>query len=84
MTMTTIQKWGNSQGVRLPKAVLDVLSLRENDAVEMVAENNEIIIRKATHKRRAKKSLEERFAGYTGDYQCEECDTGKPVGIEVW
>ena len=84
MMMTTIQKWGNSQGVRLPKAVLDVLFLQENDAVEIVAENNEIIIRKATHKRRAKKSLEERFSGYAGDYQCEECAAGKPVGMEVW
>jgi hypothetical protein len=30
---TTIQKWGNSQAVRLPKAVLEKASLKENDAV---------------------------------------------------
>ena len=82
--MTTIQKWGNSQGVRLPKAILDALSLQENDAVEIVAENNSIIIKKAIRKRRAQKSLEERFQNYTGNYQCTEWNTGKPVGKEVW
>ncbi|RAZ46220.1 AbrB family transcriptional regulator, partial [Klebsiella oxytoca] len=25
----TIQKWGNSQGLRIPKALLDALGLRE-------------------------------------------------------
>ena len=82
--MTIIQKWGNSQGVRLPKTILDALSLQENDAVEIVAENNSIIIKKATRKRRAKKCLEERFKNYTGNYQCTEWETGKPVGKEVW
>ena len=82
--ITTIQKWGNSQGVRLPKTILDILFLQENDSVEIVAENNTIIIRKPARKRRAKKSLEERFKNYTGDYKCAEWDTGKPVGKEVW
>ena len=82
--LTTIQKWGNSQGVRLPKTVLDVLFLKENDTVEIVTANDSIIIKKATRKRRAKKSLDERFLNYTGNYQCSEWDTGKPIGKEVW
>ena len=32
----TIQKWGNSQGLRIPKALLDAIGLRENDRVELV------------------------------------------------
>ncbi|MCL1849017.1 MAG: AbrB/MazE/SpoVT family DNA-binding domain-containing protein, partial [Clostridiales bacterium] len=76
--MTTIQKWGNSQAVRLPKAILEEMSLQENDRVEIIAENDVIIIKKTTRKRRAKKSLEERFKDYDGDYQCEEYDWGKP------
>ncbi len=82
--LTTIQKWGNSKGVRLPKAILDALLLHENDSVEVYAESESIIIRKAARKRRAKRSLEERFEGYSGDYQCVEWDTGKPVGREEW
>ena len=82
--LTNIQRWGNSQGVRIPKPILDELFLQENDQVEIVADKNTIIIKKAARKRRAKKSLEELFAGYTGNYKCEELDTGKPVGKEVW
>lgn len=81
---TTIQKWGNSQGVRLPKAVLDELFLQENDRVEITTGKDSIIIKKTTRKRRAKKSLEERFENYTGDYQCAEYDWGEPAGREVW
>ncbi len=81
---TTIQKWGNSQGIRIPKALLDSLLLKENDPVEIISENDSIVIKKATRNRRAKKSLEERFEGYTGNYECAEWDTGKPVGGEVW
>jgi len=81
---TTIQKWGNSQGVRLSKAILDKLFLQENDQVEVITNDDSIIIKKATRKRRAKKSLEERFLGYTGNYQCIEYDWGESTGREVW
>ena len=82
--LTTIQKWGNSQAVRLPKLVLKSLFLQENDSVEITTENDAIIIRKASRKRRAKKSLDEHFDNYNGDYKCSEYDWGKPVGKEVW
>ena len=82
--LTTIQKWGNSQGVRLPKTILDKLFLQENDQVEIDTENSSIIIKKATRKRRAIRSLDELFSNYTGNYKCEEWNTGKPVGKEVW
>jgi len=81
---TTIQKWGNSQGVRLPKTILDELSLQENDLVDIMINNESIIVKKAAKKRRAKVSLEERFKDYKGDYQCKEYDWGGPVGKEVW
>ena len=32
----TIQKWGNSQGLRIPKALLDAVGLKEHDRVELV------------------------------------------------
>lgn len=78
---TTIQKWGNSQAIRLPKGLLEVASLRENDRVEVHAENGCIIIRRAAKKHR---TLEERLASFIGDYNCSEWDTGKPQGKEVW
>jgi len=82
--LTSIQKWGNSQGIRLPKSILEELLLHENDSVEILIENDYIVIRKATRKRRSKVSLEARFANYSGKYQCEEIDWGKQAGNEVW
>ena len=78
--LTTIQKWGNSQAVRLPKNILEIASFRENDQVELIAEPDCIIIRRAGKKHR---TLAERVADYHGEYRCKEWDTGKPQGNEV-
>ena len=79
MMYGTIQKWGNSQGIRLPKAVLAAAMLGENDAVEIEASEDGIVIRKVRHYR----DLHELFAGYSGDYVPTEFDTGSDVGLEV-
>lgn len=77
---TTIQKWGNSQAVRLPKAVLEMASLKENDRVEIKVQDGNLVI--IPVKKRL--SLKERIAEYQGDYHCSEWDTGKPAGKEVF
>jgi len=82
--LTTIQRWGNSQAVRLPKAILESSFLQENDQVEITTVNETIIIKKTNRRRRAKKSLKERFENYAGNYNCTEHDWGKPAGKEVW
>ena len=80
----TIVKLGNSQGVRLPKHILDSVSLSKNDKVEITTEGNIILIRKLESKRKHK-TFEERMAGYEDNgYVFEECDTGPPVGREIW
>ena len=48
---TTIQKWGNSQGVRIPKSILEAVSFKTNDRVDITAEDNKIIIRKIVDKK---------------------------------
>lgn len=78
--ITTIQKWGNSQGIRIPKVILDSVQLKENEEVAMIAENGKIIIEKA----KKRKTIVELFEGYKGDYQPEEIDWGSPRGDEVW
>ena len=80
---TTIVKWGNSQGVRLSKHLLDSVNLSGNDVVEIVAENNSIIIKKANDKK-PYQTIQERFQGFDGDYEPTEIDWGKPAGEEVW
>lgn len=77
---TTINRWGNSQAVRLPKRALEIASLNENDRVEILAEQDCIIIRRTNKNHR---TIEDRFNGYSGDYVCTEADTGTTVGKEV-
>ena len=79
MLYGTIQRWGNSQGIRIPKGALAASHIGENDAVEIIAEKNTITLRKVNRP----KSLDELFAGYHGDYHPVEFDTGADVGLEV-
>lgn len=46
---TRLIKIGNSQGVRLPKVVLDQLQL--TDAIELEVQGNQLIIRSGAHPR---------------------------------
>ncbi len=78
-----IQKWGNSQGIRIPKHVLESARLKEADSVEIMVEDENIIIRKAAPDFKHK-TIEELFEGYEGDYEPIEIDWGKPVGREIW
>ncbi len=77
--LAKIQRWGNSQGIRIPKALLSSAAFSENDEVEILAFDNRIVIEHAQRH----KSLKERFKNYNGDYECSEWDTGSPVGREV-
>lgn len=67
-----ICRWGNSHGVRLPKALLDLVGLKENDTVSLSIEGETVIIKKTSD--RPYLSLQERFAGYTGDYEPSESE----------
>ena len=77
-----IQKWGNSQGIRIPKTALEDALFNVNETVELVVEDNKIIIKKAKTKKHI--TLEDRLKDFEGEYSFEECDWGKPVGNEVW
>ena len=78
----TIQKWGNSQGIRIPKAFLEALGMMENDLVELNRVDDNIVITKA--KKQKELTLEDIFKDFNGEYVAEEFDWGSPVGKEVW
>ncbi|MBP3284001.1 MAG: AbrB/MazE/SpoVT family DNA-binding domain-containing protein [Clostridia bacterium] len=42
-----VQKWGNSQGIRIPKYILEEVGLKINDEVEFENSDGKIIIKKA-------------------------------------
>lgn len=79
---TTIQKWGNSQGIRIPKAFLDALGMSENDVVELDRVDDNIVIKKV--KKENDLTLDDIFKDYDSQYKAEEFDWGSPAGKEVW
>ena len=85
---TTVVKWGNSHGIRLPKVFLENIKIKENDPVDVILEKNRIIIKKIDQKKH--KTIKQRLLEFYGDdykkhgkYQ-KEIDWGKPVGKEIW
>lgn len=83
MYTAKIQKWGNSQGLRLPKYILDKADIREGDTVEVALEDNKIIIFQP--KRVLKNyTLNDLFKDYKGSYKPTETDWGGPAGKEEW
>ena len=76
----TIQKWGNSNAIRLPKPILKTANISERDTVQIIALPNEIIIKKAGKKHIP---LRERMKGFHAVYEAEKIDI-TPVGDEVF
>ena len=84
---TTIVKWGNSQGVRLPKVLLERVNLSDSDAVEVTVESGTIIIKKV-EKKRAHIPLAARLESWDGaPYELTSEDREwldmRPAGEEV-
>ena len=77
---TNIQKWGNSQGIRIPKVLLDTVNWSENEQIVITVDNGKLIIEKAQNR----KNIKELFKNYKGDYEQVEMDWGDPVGEEIW
>jgi antitoxin MazE len=81
--VTKIQKWGNSQGLRLAKQVLEEAHISVGDDVDVKTRDGLIVI-SPVRRVRGKRSLEELVSRMPKDYKAEETDWGKPVGREVW
>ena len=81
--VTKVQKWGNSQGLRLAKQVLEDAHISVGDHVEVTIREGTIII-SPVRRVRGKRSLQELVSGIPRSYQTEEVDWGKPVGREAW
>ena len=81
--VTKIQKWGNSQGLRLAKQVLEDARISVGDEVDVAARDGMIVIAPA-RRIRGKQSLQELVSRIPKNYKPGEVDWGKPTGREVW
>ncbi len=88
--VASVQKWGNSLGIRIPKVILDAASISENDKVELQQNGTSITIRKLAPV--PHRSLEDRLVAFYGKpieqiasvEPSQEYDWGEPGGNEVW
>lgn len=78
--ITTLQKWGNSHAIRLPKAFVEELHIKEDQKLEISVTGQIITIKKAQQRM----TFEDRIKGYTGNYDFSEWDTGAPKGNEIF
>jgi antitoxin MazE len=79
--VSRVQKWGNSQGLRLPKHILESADIAVGDPVEVISQEGQIIIKKVAKR---KFDLAKMVSEMPTDYKVREESFGKPVGREEW
>lgn len=77
---TTVAKWGNSLGVRLPRQLIETVRLTEGQTVDLEIQDDAIVIRNA----RKRYKLADLLAEMNTDNRHGEQDFGAPVGKEEW
>ena len=85
--VTTLQAWGNSQGVRLPKVLLAALKVQTGASleVELSPKNDAIIVKPVKPKSpvRGRHRIEDLVAAMPKGYKSAEFSWGTS-GREVW
>jgi antitoxin MazE len=78
---TRVDRWGNSLGVRIPKAIAEEAGLREGTHVEIDVENGAVTMRRT----KPQYTLDELLEGLTPDMVHSEWGDVEDVGRErIW
>jgi len=80
---TKIQKWGNSQGLRLAKSVLQDAQLGVGDEVHVTVREGLIVV-SPMRKTRGRYRIEDLVRQIPENYDAQEVDWGEAVGKEAW
>jgi len=81
--VTRIQKWGNSQGLRIARQVLDNANLAVGDDVDVSAQDGVIVVT-PIRRTRGGRSLKDLLAKIPKNYRPEEMEWSGPAGKETW
>lgn len=76
--MLRVQKWGNSLGIRIPKAIAAKAGLEEGSEIDFDVDDGHLIIKSKT------KALDELLSQVTRDNLHPEIQTGEQQGRESW
>lgn len=81
--VTKLQKWGNSQGIRISKEILEYSQISVGDAVSISAKKGQITI-KPTSVIRGRHKLKDLINQLPIDHKPSESTWELPVGKEEW
>jgi antitoxin MazE len=85
---TTLQRWGNSQGIRLPKSMIDTLGMTVGTSVtvEVSGDQSQITIKPTKESRpiRGRHRIEDLVAESSPKAFSGENNWGPAQGKEVW
>ena len=76
----TIQKWGNSLALRIPKSVAQQIKVSEGDGVEIAVVESRLVVQPARRTYRLADLVEK----ITATNRHGETKWGKRVGEEAW
>jgi antitoxin MazE len=79
--VTKVQQWGNSLGVRIPRALAEETRMSAGSAVEILVEGGSLIVRPVSSR---KYKLADLLAGVKARNLHPEVSTGQGMGREVW
>jgi len=78
---TSVQRWGNSLALRIPRAYAAETKISEGSEVELTLKAGTLVVRPVVRKRHALADLLQRVRSANRHLAIE---TGPPVGKEVW
>lgn len=78
---TKIQRWGNSLGLRIPRAFAEEAGVEAGAEVDLSVRDGDLVVKPA---RRVKYRIGELVRKVTDRNRHGEVNTGGPVGREVW
>lgn len=81
--LAKVQKWGNSQGLRLTKSVLEEAGLNVGDEVRVSVRKGRIVVAPAARVR-GKYDLKTLLSAMPDGYRPEEQNWGPRAGKETW
>ncbi len=81
-----LQKWGNSDGIRIPSNILKSLNIKTNDRLRIYEEDDKIVIYKIS---KDYLTIEERIEEYKNlpeseKGNIEKYDWQEDIGLEKW
>jgi antitoxin MazE len=79
--MATVQKWGNSLGIRIPRELAEDVGFSDGKKVTVEKNGDALTLRLVKRPRYSLKGL---LKGVTSKNKHKEVDWGPPQGKEIW